>query len=306
MRDPRNSWKILFVSASCLVSFGCLAQKPAIQAGERVEVGFTCRLPGGEVAATTRDDASLSGQAKAPVYLPRSGPETVTVTAGALPASGQARERLPFEQEVVRRLAQVVPGLPEKEVARLELSAQRYGSEGGDRIVRLAKVRKRQKEMRLSREEFAGRTGKQPEAGAPFVLDPMVPGKVAEVTDSEVVIRFFVAEGKALASPFGPVAVRELDDRYELEIGAERGALIRAGAMVGRIAAVDPETITVDFGHPFGGETLRCEVEVSRAAGAAQPDPEAERLPNEAPQRIRDAQAATPGADAGSKNQEVR
>ena len=124
----------------------------------------------------------------------------------------------------------------------------------------MAKVRKRQKEMRLTREEYTTRTGKAPEQGKPFAQDKMVRGTLSEVTDKEVVIRFTPLPEKNLVTPFGPLTVREMADHYDLEIMAEKGSLIRTGPMAGRITDVDKESITIDYGHPFAGEKLTCEV----------------------------------------------
>ena len=241
----------------------CSTAPAVVQSGDRVDLSFTCRLPGGELAATTRPDSSVTSEPKSPVYLPRTGPDTVTVTAGPQPPDSMKRDRQPFEEEILQRLASRTPGLKQGERARLLLEAERYSvSSPTDKFVKLATVRKRQKEMRLSREEYTTRTGKAPEAEQPFVLDKMVPGKVSEVTEKEVVIRFSPVPGKDLATPFGKVTVREMADHYELAIAVEKGRLIRTGGMAGRISAVDKESFTIDYRHPFADEKLNCEVRV--------------------------------------------
>ncbi|HBG04798.1 MAG: hypothetical protein A2075_11635 [Geobacteraceae bacterium GWC2_58_44] len=245
-----------------LILSGCSTTPARVRQGDTVSVRFTCRLPGGEVAASTRPDPSLAGEAKAPVYLPRTGLDTVSVTAGPQPAQ-TGKDRLPFEQEIVQRLAAMLPGLQEGGQALLDLEADRFPvSAPNEKQVRLATVRKRQKQMRLTREEYTGRTGRSPELGQPFVLDRMVPGEVSELTEKEVLIRFAPVPGQDLGTPFGPVTVRELAEHYELQIAAQPGRLIRTGAIAGRITAVDQESITIDYGHPFAGEKLSCDVKV--------------------------------------------
>lgn len=264
MHQYLNQIKSLLVTAMLALPLVACAGSPAVvQPGDRVEMSFTCRLPGGDLAATTRPDSSVAGEAKSPFYLPRTGPDTVTVTAGQLSPDSRNQDRQPFEQEIMQRLALMMPGLKEGEQAQWLLDSERYPvSSPNEKFVKMATVRKRQKEMRLGREEYIGRTGKTPEVGQPFVIDKLVPGKVSEVTGNEVVIRFSPIQGKDLTTPFGPVTVREMADHYELEISAEEERLVRTGGMTGRISAVDKESMTIDYGHPFGGEKLKCDVKV--------------------------------------------
>ncbi len=257
-------FKKMSLTALLTVPLVACAGPPAIvRQGDKVDMSFTCRLPDGGLAVTTFPDASVTGEAKSPFYLPRTGPDTVSVMAGIQSPESKTPLRQPFEQEILQRLATLIPGLKEGGQVQCILEADRYPvSSPNEKLVKMAKTRKRQKEMRLSIEEYTNKTGRNPEAGQLFVLDKLVPGKVSEVTEKEVVIRFSPMQGKDLVTPFGPVTVREAADQYDLEIGAETGRLIRTGGMVGRISAVDKDSFTIDYGHPFAGEKLKCEVKV--------------------------------------------
>jgi len=303
-----NLLSLSVCAAACLSLSACSAPQ-VVRPGDKAQISFDCRLPAGELAATTFPDASVAQSPKSPLYLPRTGPESVEVTAGAAPPRSPNNDRLSFEEEIMEFLAQRIPGMHEGERARFELEAARYPvSSPTDKLVKIAKVRKRQKEMRISGEEFIARTGKSPELGAPFVLDRMFPGKVSEVTDKEVLIHFAPVAGESLTTPFGAAAVREFPDHYELEIKAEKGNLIRTGGMAGRIAAVDGDLITIDYGHPFAGERLACEVKVVRvepAPAASAPDPAMARQLVDA---LRGMSAVSDGvgADAGKAEGEAR
>ncbi|HCE67623.1 MAG: hypothetical protein A2X82_01515 [Geobacteraceae bacterium GWC2_55_20] len=242
---------------------GCSGAPAVIRTGDRVELGFSCRLPGGELAATTRPDSAVGDDRRSPFYLPRNGAETVILTAGKQ-ADDLKQDRVSFEEEIMKRLGSSLSGLREGERTVLELQAERYpAATPKDRFLRMATVRKRQKEMRLAPEEYTSRAGKAPEVGQRFVIDPLVPGKVSEVTDKEVVIHFAPEPGKPLLTPFGPVTVRETPTHYELEIATEKGRPVRTGGMVGRISAVERDSFEIDYGHPFGGEKLHCDVKVA-------------------------------------------
>ncbi|RII25235.1 MAG: hypothetical protein CXR30_19130 [Geobacter sp.] len=241
---------------------GCSSTPATIRTGDRVELGFTCRLTDGEIAATTKPDSAVAGDRKSPFYLPRTGPETVTILAG--PLDGRKHDRVSFEDEIMNRLGVALVGLGQGDRTVLDIRAERYpAASPKDRFVQLAKVRKRPKELRMSREEYTARTGKTPEAGQSFALDPLVPGKLREVTDKEVVAVFSPEKDKPLTTPFGPVVVHETPTQYELEIMAEKDRLVRTGGMVGRIGTVNGDSFEVDYGHPFGGEKLRCEINIA-------------------------------------------
>jgi FKBP-type peptidyl-prolyl cis-trans isomerase 2 len=257
--------KCLSISALLgLPLVACSASPVVVKSGDKVELSFTCRLPGGELAATTRTDSSVAGEHKSSLYLPRAGSETITVTAGPQSSDTGMRDRQPFEQEIIQRLAPKISGLKEGEQKQWALEADRYpvSAPNDTHVVKMATVRKRQKEMRLSREEYSDKTGKSPEVGQKFVLDKLVPGMVSELTEKEVVIRFAPAQGTDLVTPFGPVTVRELADHYELEIAAKKESLIRTGGMAGRVSDVDNTSITIDYGHPFAGEKLNCDIKI--------------------------------------------
>lgn len=63
-------------------------------------------------------------------------------------------------------------------------------------------------------------------------------------------------------TPFGKGAIRENEKNYEIVIDASVGSLVRTRGLVGRISEVRDGSIVVDYGHPFGGETLTCDIKV--------------------------------------------
>jgi FKBP-type peptidyl-prolyl cis-trans isomerase 2 len=273
MREYLKNIKVISIAALVGLPLAACTSTPVIvQSGDKAEINFTCRLSNGELAATTRPDASVSGEVKSPLYLARGGAdETVAVTAGPQAPAAAKQDRQPFEQEIIARLAPGIPGLKVGEQVQRSIEAERYPvASPTDKKVKMATTRKRQKEMRLSIEEYTGKKGMKPEVGQKFVLDKLVPGQVTEVTDTEVVIRFAPVEGAELKTPFGPVTVRELADRYELDIAAQVGTLVRTGPMAGRVIAVDKDSLTIDYGHPFAGEKLDCQVKVEKTVAQEQ------------------------------------
>lgn len=263
---------VLFLMTACLTLTGCATLRPAepTKAGDKVRVDFTCRIGNGEIASTTdRGISADPDMKKAPVFQARKSEDPLVITAGRDDALyGKTGER-GFEGEIVAEMAEAVVGMRPGEIRQIQVKRERNKPMGNEPMVlEMARVRTRPKEVRMTREEYRGRTGKEPEVGQSYTIDPSVPGKVESVSDQQVVIRFHAEPGTRVKTPLGEGEIRETARNYEIVINAKRGDLVRTGALVGRIANVDERMITIDYGHPFGYETLKCDVKVENAAEA--------------------------------------
>ena len=241
-----------------------------VRPGDLVDLRFLCRLQTGElVAATDPSAGQRTDVSKSPIYLMRDKDGPVTVAADIpLPLTEQpAGKELAFEDKIVNRLAGAITGMKEGERRTVSLTAKEAPERRSeDYVIRISRVRKREKEMRMPPSEYQARTGKSPEMGQPVVFDPAVPGRVETVTPDATVIRFSAQVGAVVPTPFGPGHIRETEKAYEIVIDAQKGALVRTVPLVGRIADVDETSITIDYRHPFGNETLACDVAIDRIA----------------------------------------
>ena len=236
-----------------------------IKPGDKVGIQFTCRFPNGDIAASTSmavaKDSSLH---KSVVFLPRSNDDPVEVTVGQ---SAHLPFPAPFEDEIVARIAASIPGMTLGKKKTIEIRSERPANvPEKEQFLQLARIRHRPKEIRMTRDEFKSRQGKDPEVGAEYVLDPAIPGKVASVSETGVLIQFSAQPGSVVQTPFGEGTIRENGNQYEIAIGAIKGNLVRTQAFVGRISDVQDKMFTIDFGNPFGGEPLACEVKAERIA----------------------------------------
>lgn len=267
----------LLLTAAVLTGCGAGAAGRVVQPGDGVGLHFACLLPSGQIAADSRPDRARAGQV-APIYLEREGEGPVLVEAGQLSPADPASARKSFELEIIDRLAAAVVGANEGDSLSLDLVAPRIPDlPAEEQYVKLVRVRKRAKELKMPLAEYKQRTGKEAAVGHPYLFDPLVPGMVTAVGDAEVVINFAAQPDSEVRLPFGKGVIREREDRYEIEVSAEEGSLVRAGALVGRVSKVDAEFIELDFGHPFGGETLKCEVTVASVEPGVQQAEVAER-----------------------------
>ncbi|MGA2106098.1 MAG: hypothetical protein ABSH25_00475 [Syntrophorhabdales bacterium] len=232
--------------------------------GDQADVHFTCRLRDGEVAISTYQDAPGSPlQPKSSIYVPRDRNTPLNLTAGQDPPEFKTEPRRGFEDELIHQLSNAIIGLEVGVEKTLEIKGEiPSGLDRNERIIRMSLVRKRSKEMRFTPEDYKEKTGREAVVGRAFILDPALPGKVESVSEKEVVVRFSGEQGKEIDLPFGKATIRGTPQDYEIVIHARAGTLVRTGALVGRIVAVDDVSFTIDYGDPFGGEPLLCDVKI--------------------------------------------
>ncbi|MBN1141949.1 MAG: hypothetical protein JXB25_09190 [Deltaproteobacteria bacterium] len=254
-----------------LASGGCTVPRPGskvVAAGDRVTLHYRCYLPNGELAATTLKDSLLDSRTpKSAIYLPKKNDAPVTLVAGDTALSGSPEapslEEMDMENLIPVKIAGLLPGIgPDGEVTRQIGAARKPAKPNNDYTLSLNKVRHRPQVMKMTPQAFRARTGKEPEIGAEFILDPLIPGTVAALSEKEVVVHFLSEEGKRAELPFGPAVIHDVPPYWEIRIDPQIGRLVRTGPMVGRVAEVKKRSFVIDYGHPFGGETLSCEIQI--------------------------------------------
>jgi FKBP-type peptidyl-prolyl cis-trans isomerase 2 len=229
-----------------------------------VTLNYTCRLKGGEIVATTSRAVVEDGsQVKSEIFVPpgRCGP--VTRRAVEPPASSGGGSQ-GFRIHLEKGIAGTLTGMGVGETRRVEVSAEPYGGMiNGERYLSLAKVRRRRKETRISTRVYAQTTGREPEIGTEFDYQPGFRAKIVDAGPEDVALRLEAQPGSVVETPHGKGVIRDRGKYYEIHIQADEGRLLRSGDRVGRILkGPDERTFVVDYGHPFGGEVLTCDVTV--------------------------------------------
>jgi FKBP-type peptidyl-prolyl cis-trans isomerase 2 len=70
-------------------------------------------------------------------------------------------------------------------------------------------------------------------------------------------------EGHVVPAPWGRKRLEKIDDRfYRAVTQIEVDELGRAGGLIGRIESVEEDHFRIDWGDPFGGRTLNCDIYV--------------------------------------------
>lgn len=241
---------------AALALSGCATAR--VEQGQELLVQFRCSLPNGELlAASEKDPAGPRSSA----WLPPAKPGLLRLTAGQPPRSERRADQEDFEPVLAAGLATSLPGMVPEQANRVTLSAKQVlRPDGSDRIAQVARVWYRMKELRLTPEQYRSRKGKAAAIGDPYVIDPRVPGTVAEVDDQQVLIRFSPVSNGPFSTPYGPAYLSDGGAQYEIKIEPTVGSLVRTGPMLGIISGVTERAITIDYTNPFGGAELVCEI----------------------------------------------
>lgn len=257
---------ICFVISLFFAGTDSLRADQKVRPGDTILVNYTCCLKSGEIIATTdakvADDVS---QPKSHLFLKKSEYGPVQLTACEAGTELQPGQVLLFDHELSASLSRAVINQSVGSSREVTIKAfSREGPGGRENTIQLARVRHRPKELRISPGDYSLRTKKEPAVGQDFTIDDNVPGKVEEITENEVVIRFHGTHGAQVQTPFGKGVIHDKGDHYEIVLQAKKGDIVRSGPLVGWLIDVDERSVTIDYGNPFGGEKLLCEITVEQ------------------------------------------
>jgi len=325
IRKPNASTMAVLAMAILTTLFpgtGCTRSKARdgvpperVQAGDTVQVDYACRLlEDGRLAAATREEEARDHTvSKAPLFLERKehGPATIlagpreTQTDTGTESGIEPPDGLEvFESAVEARIGEAVVGMRPGEERRIELRAEvPQGIPEPDRFLDMARVRKRPRQVPMTRALFQKiRPEGDPEVGQEIGFEPGFRARVLSVSGDEVVVELLAGSGDRVDTPFGPGTVEAMEDRFEISIDVKPGDLVRAGPLAGRVVHVADEMFRLDFGHPFGGEALSCDVRLigvengaARKPGAGGEEARAASAGGAAPEPVEAAGTARKG-----------
>lgn len=261
--DFRLCRRILAVAICMSVLTGCSTTQPGvISYGETVAFDYTCRTVDGAIVVTTQKETAFKEGANvsnAFVPLEKYTPAVVTVGAEVPQLSDQMPH--PLIGEVSNRIAMQLEGLPYSRTRNVRVAAETIKNlPKHERILQFAKTMQRPKQRRIPKTQFIKNTGKEPEYGEVLFAESPVQWKVTAIGDDSVEIQYMAKDGMKVKLPYGEAVVKERNNHYDLEIDVQMGNLVRIGPYVGHISEVGDRLFIVDFSHPFGGQTLDCEV----------------------------------------------
>lgn len=253
----------LLCAAMCLAALlGCAAsQKSLVQAGDTAQVDFTCRLSNGRVVLTTKQDvAEDTKNLAAKVFLPLKtyGPMELIADPAAVPKAG---ELTGLELGVDQGLQRAIVGLPVGKERTVTLKGEvPEGLKKEDRYITVGRIARHKKEQRWDLQRLARELGHTPAPGEQVLKMPGITAVMTGVDGREALVRIAVTHGQAVDHTYGRAIIRDYPDHYDVVTEAKVGQIVRTLDLVGRIIAVTDTTLTLDYGDPFGGEELTCDV----------------------------------------------
>lgn len=263
----RNGLHIVMFAITGTALAGCAAVEKArpVVAGDRVGVHFTCRLKSGEIAISTEkkvaDDPSLP---KSVLFIPRDQDGPLMISAAVAVQDQPDGPYASFEERVLKRIASAVVGMAPDKQRTAPIMAEREDAylKPEEIFLKMSRVRHRPKEINVDSADFVSRTGKSPVVGMEVEIEEGLPALVASVEADHVHLSLAALAGREIRTPFGQGNVKETPDDLEITIDPEVGKLVRSGPLAGRISAFDDTSFTLDYGHPYGGEDLSCDIVV--------------------------------------------
>ena len=265
-----NRVLLLFLLSLSILS-GCMSLHPdkRVQVGDRLQVDYTCRLEDGRLVATTRELQSLTpGGPQETLFHPPENYESLTLIAkdpqGADSIGAAASNRVvPLEEEIKHQLAYKLTGLPMASQQHLRLSSSTIDDlVWGSRYLRLSRVRRRPKEHRISLTNYREQSDDAPQIGQQIECEPGFRRTIRAITENYIVCQLEIEKGEAYQSIFGSGEIVDAGSHFEIIMDVKEGQLVRDRERLGVISSVDGRYFIVDYGHPFGGQSLSCDVNI--------------------------------------------
>lgn len=273
-----NRWYAPATAVACLLWLcSCAVFQPVkrVQPGDVINVNYTCRSEDGQLMATTEKTAAQDQKTpRSPIFRMPEAFAPVTLVAGAEAANASEPQK-PVKLSGFKKVLH-------KHLA-MDLAGQRYGQPEPLRLsphqtdllppaqgyVTFAKVWARPKQSIIPVDRFVKMMRRQPEVGFQYDHEMGLQATVANVGKRHVTIQYAPVNGLGCSVPtqFGTGIVKDGGTKWRIDMQVVEGQLVRSRDLVGRVVKVEPTMFYVDYGHPFGGGDLICDVAVDAAQG---------------------------------------
>ncbi len=271
----------LFLTLTVPLLNGCAGKRlispeaGIVRQNDKVAVSYTCKLADGALAATNeRQSAEEQNIIRSPLFsMPDSfGPEVMTATAKpVIDPAGHTEiygfKVKSFEEAVREQLAGRLIGLPYDKECPLRLSADvPKGLSRRDRYLKRYRETSHPKVLRVPLWQVAKRLNEPPAAGASWQGKDGITFVVESVSGKIVKLRREIKSGAVVKTIFGPARIIDKGRFYTIDIEPKVGTVVRSGPLAGRIVKVTDKYFLLDYGNPFGFETLNCRVRIEQPA----------------------------------------
>ena len=260
---------LLFAGLACLAT-----TKPGqqVQSGDEVYLNYSCKDDAGELVITTAADTAVSTAKKAAIFAPLHEPGPVMVIAGneQILRIDKLRGPADFDQAAAAYLAEAVVGQPYDRSLYISIHGELQKSiTESERFLKLNRRQWRTRNHWVNRQELVNLYKREPRIGDvyPSAKYPdKIYYRIDAIKDDQVQTRVTFEDNTIIDDPFGRLRFVNVDEeRFQVITETLVGHLVRSGSLVGRVAAVDDSSYTMDYGNPLAGLTLECETTVAPA-----------------------------------------
>ncbi len=173
-----------------------------------------------------------------------------------------------FENELAAKLSKAIVGMRVGQSTSVTLTALvTEGLKEDERYITLSRKRIIPKKMIRPKNQFVIDVNKEPVIGLEVPTAIGLTARIVSVKGDDVEVIFVGKQGDQIETPWGKGVLHDQGEKWRLELEPHVGRLVRTGNYVGRISLVQADRYKVDFGFPFGNETIVCDISVVSIMG---------------------------------------
>jgi FKBP-type peptidyl-prolyl cis-trans isomerase 2 len=261
-------WSLIWIGvAFCACTTMGVRSDRVVMPGETVQVDYTCRMADNAVISTNQPGQLDADEVLSNIYQPPKNSASWLVTAvdpgrPCPPCEEKKQKKTGLHDHLRLSLAeQIVHTIYGRlQTVRLTAEVPERMMDPEARYLSVTRVRRRPKVESFAIRMIEHAIGHRPQLGESFVMEEGFTGLISALDRGVATLQVTAQPGTVVHTPMGPGTIYDRGDRYEVEIDAQEGQLVRFDDMVGVIEKVAERAIHIDIGHPFGGEELICTI----------------------------------------------
>lgn len=252
-----------------IVGCGRMIPHP-VQPGDTVHVTYTCRNQKGEVVATL-DEAvgKTTPSSDSTLFAPPAAYKPIVLTAQESPAISSEEPYILFEDLIRAKLSEKVLAMKKGERGQAILDAKAEEQKAAslspqERTLVMAKRYMVKKSLTMPMDLFLSASGgKNPVPGMMIPVETGFEGRVIRELKKEVLLDLKPTGGMTFETYLGKGVISNKGDQYQVDLTPEIGRVVRIGNVVGVVSKITEKNAHIDFGNPFGKQTLTCDIYIN-------------------------------------------
>ena len=240
-------------------------QPRAIVSGDRVKIIHSCRnaRTGQILSSLDKQDLANPDITGSGVFFYPKQTDPWVVIAGNDPGGPPFGKLHPFEHELIAQISPHLVGLHMGEEIEVALTAEiPEGLDEQERFLKLKRNQFKPRTVKIKAADFVEKYQRPAQAGEVLYSDGNITGTVHSVGEDLILVDISAEPGTIIKTTFGPGRIESVEGGYLVSITPNLNQLVKSAFLLGKISQVTDRQFTIDYGHPFGGEVLLCDVAV--------------------------------------------